>query len=170
MTNYYVGEFQSEKTLEKENRQVKFHFNILPIYYTFKIQWIEIILNKISHFLTVWAKMVLQRSASVRTTLSMVMKKTSKFQYFLSLFNVAILLASLILLFFGLALKFSYYIDYFDFIDTNFKVVPNMLIILGSIMFVVSAISFIGFGTDTKWPYIIICIIMTIMSLALLGN
>ena len=114
--------------------------------------------------------MVLQRSASVRTTLSMVMKKTSKFQYFLSLFNVAILLASLILLFFGLALKFSYYIDYFDFIDTNFKVVPNMLIILGSIMFVVSAISFIGFGTDTKWPYIIICIIMTILSLALLGN
>ena len=114
--------------------------------------------------------MVLQRSASVRTTLSMVMKKTSKFQYFLSLFNVAILLASLILLFFGLALKFSYYIDYFDFIDTNFKVVPNMLIILGSIMFVVSAISFIGFGTDTKWPYIIISIIMTILSLALLGN
>ena len=114
--------------------------------------------------------MVLQRSASVKTTLSMVMKKTSKFQYFLSLFNVAILLASLILLFFGLTLKLSYYMDYFDFIDGNFSVVPNMLIILGSIMFVASAISFIGFGTDTKWPYIIISIIMTILSLALLGD
>ena len=114
--------------------------------------------------------MVLQRSASVKTTLSMVMKKTSKFQYFLSLFNVAILLASLILLFFGLTLKFSYYMDYFDFIDGNFSVVPNLLIILGSIMFVASAISFIGFGTDTKWPYIVISIIMTILSLALLGD
>ena len=29
MTKYSVWEFQSEKTLEKENRKVKFHFNIL---------------------------------------------------------------------------------------------------------------------------------------------
>ena len=112
----------------------------------------------------------LKRSASMRTTLSMVMKKTSKYKYFLSLFNVAILLASLVLLVSGAYLKVSYMMDSFDFIDANFKVVPYMLIVLGSFMFVVSAISFIGFGTDYKLPYIIIAVIMGILSLTLLGK
>ena len=106
----------------------------------------------------------------MKTTLSTVIRRTSKYQYFLSIFNVLILLASLTILFFGLSLKLSYKMDSFDFVDPNFKTVPYLLIAIGSMMFVVSAVSFIGFGTDVKVPYIIIAILMAIFSIALLGK
>ena len=114
--------------------------------------------------------MPLQRSASMKTTLSTVIRRTSKYQYFLSIFNVLILLASLTILFFGLALKMSFKMDSFDFVDSNFKLVPYLLIAIGSLMFVVSAVSFIGFGTDVKTPYYLIATLMSIFSLAMLGK
>ena len=114
--------------------------------------------------------MPLQRSASMKTTLSTVIRRTSKYQYFLSIFNVLILLASLTILFFGLALKLSFKMDSFDFVDPNFKLVPYLLIAIGSMMFVVSAVSFIGFGTETRAPYIIIGALMSIFSLTMLGK
>ena len=114
--------------------------------------------------------MALKRSDSVKTTLSTVVRRTSKYQYLLSSFNVIVLLASLTMLFFGVALKMSLKMDSFDFLDSNFSILPYLLMTLGSLMFIVSAISFIGFGTEVKTPYIVIAVLMGIFSLAMFGK
>ena len=72
--------------------------------------------------------MVLRRSDSAKTTLSMYLTRTSKYQKYLGLNFVILLLGSLTMIFFGVLLKLSYYMDQLDFLSINFALFPWMLI------------------------------------------
>ena len=68
-----------------------------------------------------WTKMPLKRSESARTTLSMYAQKAGKYQKWLGMVNVLLLLSSLVLLFTGVIFKLNYFMDKLGFISVHFE-------------------------------------------------
>ena len=68
-------------------------------------------------------KMVLRRSDSTRTTFSVYVTRKTKYQRYLGILNVLMLLGSLTMIFSGLVLKLSYYMDHLGYITSLFAYV-----------------------------------------------
>lgn len=75
--------------------------------------------------------MPLLRTGSAKSTLSMMQRKATKYQKFLNLSNVFLLITSTILIFSAVILIKFYHIDKLDFWSGYFWVVPVLMIILG---------------------------------------
>ncbi len=91
--------------------------------------------------------MGLRRSDSAKTTLSMYITRSTKYQRWLGILNVLLLLGSLTLGFAGQILKVTYYMDRLDMISQYFGILPWLLIIVGAVAFVVSSFGFIFSAT-----------------------
>lgn len=87
--------------------------------------------------------MVLRRSESTKTTFSVYITRKTKYQRWLGMLNVLILLGSLCLVFLGLVLKLSYYMDQLGFLSSNFELLPWLLTGVGIATFMLAALGFI---------------------------
>ena len=63
----------------------------------------------------------LKRSESAKTTLSMYAQRTGKYQKWLGMVNVFLLLSSFVLLFTGVILRLNYFMDRIGFISMYFE-------------------------------------------------
>ena len=124
-------------------------------------------------------KMPLQRSASITTTLSTIGRRANQYSNWLRTANVLILLVSLGMLFMGALLAYTYAMTNDAFvamlhpekINPEFvKLMPNLLIGLGSIMFVVSGIAFIFAGTENKMALMGYSIVVGLATIAMIGK
>ena len=70
----------------------------------------------------------MKRSESAKTTLSMYATKAGKYQKWIGMVNVLLLLSSLVLLFTGIILRLNYFMDNLGFISVYFevKMVPSL--------------------------------------------
>ena len=114
--------------------------------------------------------MPLHRSESTRTTLSMMITRTGKYQKWLGMINVIILLSGLSMLFFGCVLKWHYSMDSLNFVTEYFPILVWLSIGLGSAAFIFAAFGLACSGMESKPPMIIYAILMVFMSLALFGK
>lgn len=88
------------------------------------------------------------RSGSQRSTLSMMQRKTTKYQKFLNVSNVLLLVTSTIIIFTAVMLIKFYHISKLDFWSSYFTVVPTYTITLGVYTFMTSFFGFAVSGTE----------------------
>jgi hypothetical protein len=86
--------------------------------------------------------MPLLRSGSAKSTLSMMQRKATKYQKFLNLSNVFLLITSTILIFSAVILIKFYHIDKLHFWSSFFTIVPILMIVLGIYTFLVCIYGF----------------------------
>ncbi len=86
--------------------------------------------------------MPLLRSGSARSTLSMMQRRTTKYQKFLNLSNVFLLITSTILIFSAVILMKFYHLDKLNFWSSYFSIVPILMIVLGLYTFLVCVYGF----------------------------
>ena len=117
--------------------------------------------------------MPLRRSESTRTTLSMFLQRSTKYQKWLGIVNVLLLLGGIVLIFAGLWLKaiihsfllaqlnalkhiylpfmrtfqLGYYMDQLDMVSSYFLILPWVLVGSGFLSFLIAAAGFIFSST-----------------------
>ncbi|TRY78926.1 hypothetical protein TCAL_12183 [Tigriopus californicus] len=94
--------------------------------------------------------MALMRSGSARSTLSMMQRKATKYQKFLNLSNVFLLITSTILIFSAVILIKFYHINKLDFWSSYFWVAPILMIVLGVYTFLVCVYGFLISGSENR--------------------
>lgn len=114
--------------------------------------------------------MPLLRSGSARSTLSMMQRKTHKYQKFLNLSNVFLLITSTILIFSAIILMKFYHIDKLDFWSAYFYVVPIFMITLGVYTFLVCIYGFLISGSESRGLIASFAILLTLAFLAQCGS
>ena len=75
--------------------------------------------------------MALRRSESTKTSFSVFITRKTKYQRWLGIINVLMLLGSLSLIFFALILHFSYFMDHLSFVSYSFGVLPWLVLGVG---------------------------------------
>ena len=114
--------------------------------------------------------MVLRRSGSAKSTLSMIAKRATKYQKFLNLSNVFLLIASTILVFSAVILIKFYHIDKLDFWSTYFMIVPLLMIVLGVYTFIVCVYGFLISGSERRLLLVIYALLLCIAFFAQLAS
>lgn len=113
--------------------------------------------------------MVLKRSDSARTTLSMYVTRTGKYQKWLGFINVVILMCSLCMMFMGVIFKAYYHMDKMWFISDYFLLLPWCLIGLGIGTFFVAGAGFITIAGEAKVPVMIYSAVMALFACGMVG-
>ena len=90
------------------------------------------------------------RSGSARSTLSMMQRKATKYQKFLNLSNVFLLITSTILIFSAVILMKFYHVDKLDFWSSYFWVTPVLMIVLGVYTFLICVYGFLISGSENR--------------------
>lgn len=110
------------------------------------------------------------RSSSNKSTLSMMQRKATKYQKYLNLSNVFLLITSTILIFTAIVLMKFYHVDKLDFWSAYFKVVPTYMITLGVYTFLVTFFGFAISGSEKRIFIAVYAIFLAIAFLAQLGS
>jgi hypothetical protein len=113
--------------------------------------------------------MGLRRSDSAKTTLSMVMSRSTRYLRWLTVANVIMLLGGLSLVFLGLVFKLVYYMDQVGFVSKRFVVLPWLLLGVGLISFSIAAAGFLMSASEERRfiiPYAIILVIVVVLQFA----
>ena len=110
------------------------------------------------------------RSGSNKSTLSMMQRKATKYQKYLNLSNVFLLITSTILIFTAIVLMKFYHVDKLDFWSAYFSIVPTYMIILGVYTFMVCFFGFAISGSENRLFIAIYAVLLAIAFLAQLGS
>lgn len=110
------------------------------------------------------------RSGSARSTLSSIQRKATKYQKYLNLSNVFLLITSTILIFTAIILMKFYHIDKLDFWSAYFWVVPIYMVILGVYTFLVCIFGFVISGSENRGLIVGFAVMLTVAFLAQLGS
>lgn len=94
--------------------------------------------------------MGLFRAGSAKSTLSLMQRRTTKYQKFLNISNVFLLIVSSILIFAAAILIKFYHLLKMDFWSAYFWIVPYLLIILGVYTFLVTVFGFLISGSEKR--------------------
>lgn len=114
--------------------------------------------------------MALFRSNSDRSTLSTMQRKVTKYQKFLNITNVFLLITSTLLIFTAVVLMRFYHIDKLDFWSSYFSVVPIYKILLGVYTFAVAFFGFAISGIEKRILIITYAVLLAIAFAAQLGS
>lgn len=106
------------------------------------------------------------RSGSNKSTLSMMQRKATKYQKFLNLSNVFLLITSTILIFTAIVLMKFYHVDKLDFWSAYFGIVPTYMIILGVYTFCVCFFGFAISGSEKRLFLAAYAVFLTLAFLA----
>ena len=112
----------------------------------------------------------LQRSGSARSTLSMIQRKATKYQKYLNLSNVFLLITSTILIFSAIILMKFYHVDKLDFWSPYFQVVPVYMVTLGIYTFLVCFFGFFVAGIENRGFIAGYAVLLGVAFLAQLGS
>ena len=104
--------------------------------------------------------MGLLRSESAKTTLSMMQRRATRYEKYITLASIFFLITSTIVIFTSVILIRWYLMPYLNFWNTYFVVAPYMLLALGIYKFVVAIYGFIVAGQKSR----ILLIIFSILS------
>eukprot|EP00094_Tigriopus_californicus_P003628 TCALIF_03490-PA protein Name:"Similar to Tspan11 Tetraspanin-11 (Mus musculus)" AED:0.09 eAED:0.09 QI:0/0/0/0.33/1/1/3/0/288 len=96
------------------------------------------------------SNMGLRRSDSVKTTLTMYITRSNKYQKWIGSLSVFILLGSLAMIFSGMVFKFSYYMDQLGMLSWSFEAFPWILICVGSVTFITAMAGFVFSATEQR--------------------
>ncbi len=94
--------------------------------------------------------MPLFRSGSAKSTLSVMQRRTTKYQKFLNVSNVFLLITSTILIFSAAVLIKFYHLSKLGFWSDYFWVAPYLMIVLGVYTFLVTVFGFLISGTENR--------------------
>ena len=111
--------------------------------------------------------MALQRA---RSTLSMMQRKATKYQKYLNLSNVFLLITSTILIFTTVILMKFYHVDKLDFWSVYCWLVPVFMITLGVYTFLVCIFGFVISGSENRPMIAGYAVLLAIAFLAQLGS
>ena len=111
--------------------------------------------------------MALQRA---RSTLSMMQRKATKYQKYLNLSNVFLLITSTILIFTAVILMKFYHVDKLDFWSVYCWLVPVFMITLGVYTFLVCIFGFVISGSENRPMIAGYAVLLAIAFLAQLGS
>jgi hypothetical protein len=114
--------------------------------------------------------MPLLRSGSAVSTLSTMQRNATKYQKYLNLSNVFLLITSTILIFSAVILMKFYHIDKLDFWSAYFAIVPVYMIVLGLYTFLVCIFGFLISGSESRGLIAGFAVLLTIAFLAQLGS
>lgn len=114
--------------------------------------------------------MPLLRSGSARSTLSMIQRKATRYQKYLNLSNVFLLITSTILIFSAIVLMKFYHVDKLDFWSVYFWIVPIYMISLGIYTFLVCVFGFVISGMENRVMIAGYAVLLTVAFLAQLGS
>jgi len=112
-------------------------------------------------------KMPLERA---RSTLSMMQRKATKYQKYLNLSNVFLLITSTILIFTAVVLMKFYHVDKLDFWSIYFWLVPIYMICLGVFTFLVCIFGFVISQSENRALIAGFAVLLAIAFLAQLGS
>lgn len=97
----------------------------------------------------------------------MFVQRSTKYQKWLGIVNVILLLGSIVLIFVGQSLQMQYYMDKLGMIDTYFQILPWVLIGSGVLSFLISTAGFIFSSTIESrcflYFYAISCIVLSLV-------
>ena len=96
------------------------------------------------------------------STLSMMQRRTTKYQKFLNLSNVFLLITATILIFSAVVLIKFYHVDKLDFWSTYFTFVPYLMIVLGVYTFLVCVVGFIISGTENRLLLAVYAVLLSV--------
>ena len=95
-------------------------------------------------------KMVLKRSESARSTLSTLQRRATRYQKYLTLASVVLIITSIIVIFSSVILIKFYHLTKLHFWNPYFYVTPILLISLGVYKFIVAVYGFAITGTENR--------------------
>ena len=96
------------------------------------------------------------------STLSMMQRRTTKYQKFLNLSNVFLLITATILIFSAVVLIKFYHVDKLSFWSTYFTFVPFLMIVLGVYTFLVCVVGFLISGTENRLLLAIYAVLLSV--------
>lgn len=114
--------------------------------------------------------MPLLRSGSARSTLSMIQRKATRYQKYLNLSNVFLLITSTILIFSAVVLMKFYHVDKLDFWSMYFWVVPIYMVSLGIFTFLVCIYGFVIANMENRAFIVGYAVLLAVAFLAQLGS
>lgn len=114
--------------------------------------------------------MVLTRTGSARSTLSMMQRKATRYQKYLNLASVFLIVTSTIIIFMSVVLLEFYYLKTLHFWSVYFYVAPVLMICMGVYKFVVSFYGFSISNTENRGLLTVFAVLMVVGFLAQLGS
>ena len=114
--------------------------------------------------------MPLFKSGSNKSTLSVMQQRVTRYQKFLNLSNVFLLVTSTILIFTAIVLMKFYHVTALDFWSPLFAIVPPYMIILGFYTFGVCFFGFAISGSERKILIAVYAVLLAIAFVAQLGS
>ena len=96
--------------------------------------------------------MALQRTGSARSTLSMMQRKATQYERYISLASVFLLVTSTIIIFTSIVLIKWYFMPNLAFWDSMFVVAPYLMLGLGIYKFIISLYGFGVTSSENKGP------------------
>ena len=105
-----------------------------------------------------------------RSTLSMINTRATKYQKYLNLSNVFLLITSTILIFTAVILMKFYHVDKLNFWSVYFWLVPIYMICLGVYTFMVCVFGFVTAATDNRTMLVAYAVLLVMAFLAQLGS
>jgi hypothetical protein len=114
--------------------------------------------------------MALFRSGSQKSTLSIVQSRVTKYQKFLNLSNVFLLITSTILIFTAIVLMKFYHVTKLDFWHALFAIVPPYIIVLGFYTFGVCFFGFAISGSERRALLAVYAVLLAIAFVAQIGS
>lgn len=114
--------------------------------------------------------MVLTRTGSARSTLSMMQRKATRYQKYLNLASVFLIVTSTIVIFMSVVLLEFYYLKTLHFWSIYFYVAPVLMICMGVYKFVVSFYGFSISNTENRGLLAVFAVLMVIGFLAQLAS
>jgi len=114
--------------------------------------------------------MVLRRSGSAKSTLSMMTRRATKYQRFLNFSNVFLLIVSTFLMFSAAILMKFYHIDKLYFWSAYFQIVPLLMIVLGVYTFLLCVYGFIISNYEHRPLLAIYAVLLIVAFVAQLGS
>ena len=110
------------------------------------------------------------KSGSNKSTLSMMQQRVTKYQKFLNVSNVVLIITSTFLIFTAIVLMKFYHVTKLDFWSPLFAIVPPYMITLGIYTFLVCFFGFAVSGSDKKVLIAVYAILLAIAFIAQLGS
>jgi len=104
------------------------------------------------------------------STLSMMQRKSTKYQKFLNISNVFLLATATIIIFTAVILIKFYHTTKLDFWSTYFVIAPNLMIVLGVYTFLVCLFGFLISGSEQRVLLMIYSVLLAIAFLAQLAS
>ncbi len=108
--------------------------------------------------------------SSSQSTLSLMRRRSTKYQNYINLNAVFLLITSIVFIFCAIILMKFYQVDKLDFWDEVFLVVPSYIIVLGVYIFIIGFFGIAISGLENRCLLVMYAILMSIAFVAQIGS